>query len=397
MSAPDQYVFSVIAGDAGLLRMSRDGANVATQALHQFQTNPTPATQFNHPNDIVFDTVHGLFFIADSDTGNRRILQGNIADLFNPGVLPTLTVLYTDQTPGTGNGQINGLAIDIDHATGQGALYFVNQDDLLRVVYDHDGTSPTNQTPVNLASVPAGQFANELALDIATGRAWIISTASATQPITVPAGTPGAIFDPDSGTWYIVATDITNNEIYQVSNLARTDTNNRQHRAALDLNGATAGTDQVDERGPAPEPRHRSDDGTPLFHRDPDQQRHRRRRRRHLPLQSRRGHGRDPLHGGQRHRLRLQIYRRRSRDRPLLRLQHLVRRDINGTAINTSSIMFHATSAGAPTVFHANVGNVNVGRALGPDRRQRADAHRHQPQPDPGRDGGQSARPIRPR
>jgi Ca2+-binding RTX toxin-like protein len=362
LSAPDQYVFSVIAGDAGLLRMSRDGANVATQALHQFQTNPVPATQFNHPNDIVFDTVHGLFFIADSDTGNRRILQGNIADLFNPGTLPTLTVLYTDQTPGTGNGQINGLAIDIDHATGQGALYFVNQDDLLRVVYDHDGTSPTNQTPVNLASVPAGQFANELALDIATGRAWIISTASATEPITVPAGTPGAIFDPDSGTWYIVATNITNNEIYQVANLARTDTNNSGNTVtALDLNGATAGTDLVDEQGLLS-----SLDIDPVTG--------------HIyftAIQINNGIA-GALGGIYRYSLgagtvEILFSETNATDFAFKYIdvdsesgRYYVSNqsfespgDINGTAINTSSIMFHATSAGAPTVFHANAGNIN--------------------------------------
>ena len=57
--------------------------------LAQFYQNTTDnlltttvAEGLFRPNDIVFDTVHGKFFVADSDsTGHNRVLQGNIADL----------------------------------------------------------------------------------------------------------------------------------------------------------------------------------------------------------------------------------------------------------------------------------------------------------------------------
>ncbi|HTU10131.1 MAG TPA: Ig-like domain-containing protein [Allosphingosinicella sp.] len=223
LNAPDQVIFGAISGDAGLFRAHRDGADVSTLQHAYYQWIDNPATHFNHPNEIVFDTVHGLFFVADSDTGNRRILQGNIADLFNPGATPTLTVLYSDQSAGTSGGQINGLAIDYNHSGTQGALYFVNQTNFNRITYDHDGIT-ASPTSVTLANLGAGQFANEIALDIANNRAWVLSTASSTEPYTVPAGTPGAIFDPDSGTWYLIGTNVTNNQIYTITGLDRTDT-----------------------------------------------------------------------------------------------------------------------------------------------------------------------------
>ena len=220
-TAPDQRIWVTRNnGGAGFVRLDRDGADTASSQMDVYAST----AGIIRPTDIVFDTVHGLYFFSDSVNGNRRILQGNIAELLNPAGPPALTVLYSDPSPGTAGGQILGLAIDVDAATGQGHIYFVNKGNLDRVVYDHDGTSPTNQTPAILATLPPGTFANEIALDIDNNRAFILSTASSTSAVEVPEGTPGAIFDEDSGIWFIFATDVTNNEIWQVSGLDRTDT-----------------------------------------------------------------------------------------------------------------------------------------------------------------------------
>lgn len=255
--APTQSVWAAISGGgAGLSRIFNHGNNIGTEQAVAFQNTPNPATGFFHPNDIVFDTVHGLFFVADSDTGNRRILQGNIADLFNPGLpTPTLTVLWSNNDPTTAGGQVNGIAIDVDHATGQGALYFVNQKNFNRIVYDHDGTSPTNQTATLLANLGATDFANEIALDLARNRAFVLSTASNTEAIAVPPGTPGAIRDPsvpenDPNAYYIIGTNVTNNEIYMVGGLDRTDTSTAGTTLTkLDLDLAGAGTDLPGSKG----------------------------------------------------------------------------------------------------------------------------------------------------
>jgi hypothetical protein len=223
-SAPDQVVFAAHPGPGGISRFYRDGANTAV-FQHTAYENPTNVTtQFYHPNDIVFDTVHGLFFVADSDQGNRRILQGNIADLMNPGTVPVLKVIYQNNDSTTAGGQFNGIAIDVEHSSSAGALYFVNQGNMLRVTYAHNGATTENQTPVILATLPTGVFANEIALDIASGRAWILSTAVHTGAQTVPQGTPGAILDEDDGSYYIITSTPSNNEIWQVSGLDRTDT-----------------------------------------------------------------------------------------------------------------------------------------------------------------------------
>ena len=242
LSAPDQSVWIAHPGPGGISRLMRDGADTATHQATLFENPTNNLTQFYHPNDIVFDTVNGLFFVADSDTGNRRILQGNIADLMDPGTIPTLKIIYQNNAPETVHGQFNGIAIDTAHGIGVGALYFVNQTNMLRVTYDHDGTTQENQTPVTLATLPANTFANEIALDIANNRAWIMSTASHTAPVQVPQGTPGAIHDPDTNTYYIITTTPNNNEIWQVSGLDRSDTGVGGTSAArLDLNTSLAG------------------------------------------------------------------------------------------------------------------------------------------------------------
>jgi VCBS repeat-containing protein len=220
-TAPDQQIWATLNnGGAGFVRLDRNnGDTAAAQATVYSATGG-----IINPNDIVFDTVHGLYFFADSTTGNRRILQGNIADLLNPSGPPALKVLYSDSSPGTAGGQILGLAIDVDAGNGQGHLYFVNKGNFDRIGYSHDGNSALNQPATILATLPAGSFANEIALDVEHNRAFIVSTASASDFLIVPEGTPGAEYDPDSDAWYIVGTVVTNNEVWQVGGLDRSDT-----------------------------------------------------------------------------------------------------------------------------------------------------------------------------
>ena len=94
----------------GLFKVNGDPSNDAGMTgyeLAQFYAATTDnlltttiAEGLFRSNDIVFDTVHGKFFIADSDgAGHNRVLQGNIADLL-AGNPPSLTILYQD----TGSG-----------------------------------------------------------------------------------------------------------------------------------------------------------------------------------------------------------------------------------------------------------------------------------------------------
>jgi VCBS repeat-containing protein len=219
-TSPDQQIWVTLNnGGSGFTALNRDNANTVATQFNRYQASAGVV----HPNDIVFDTVHGLYFFADSVNGNRRVLQGNISDLLNPSGPPVLKVLYSDTSAGTAGGQIFGLAVDPDAGADNGAIYFVNKGNLDRVSYSHDGASTVNQTPSILATLPVGTFANEIALDIDHHQAFILSTASSVGFIEVPPETPGAEYDPDADAYFIQGTTVTNNEIWRVSGLDRTD------------------------------------------------------------------------------------------------------------------------------------------------------------------------------
>jgi VCBS repeat-containing protein len=127
------------------------------------------------PNDIVFDTVHGKFFIADSDVsgGHNRILQGNIADLLS-GNPPALTVLYSDAGL-SANARIDNLAVD----PNSGIVYFSHGQRFEKVAYDTPLQTPTILFNFGATGNPAGtsnNFINDLVINFQTGDVYLSST-----------------------------------------------------------------------------------------------------------------------------------------------------------------------------------------------------------------------------
>jgi hypothetical protein len=134
---------------------------------------PGVAEGFYRVNDIAIDTVHGKYFIADSDQsgGHNRILQGNLADLLS-GAPPSLTILYQDTTTGTAS-RIDNLEIDPNN----GIVYFSHGQRLDKVSYD----TPL-QTTTALANLGSGNpngstnnFIDDFVIDFATGSVYMSS------------------------------------------------------------------------------------------------------------------------------------------------------------------------------------------------------------------------------
>lgn len=222
--APDIQVWIAgISGGHGLFSVNADATQAGGLGYnvgHHFQNtsndgNGTTFTQrFWSPTHILFDTVAGKFFVVDSSGTFDRILQGNISDLLdNPGSAPTMTILWQDQPAGTADG--DGItSIQIDRTNGH--IYFTADNDLLRVGYD-----TANQTAVQLAELGldadlgSKNWANELVLDIANGRAFVVSTESFNDFVEVP---------PGSGN-YVVGTTLYQNSIHMIENISPSDTN----------------------------------------------------------------------------------------------------------------------------------------------------------------------------
>jgi len=157
--------------------------------LAQFYQNTTDnpltttvAEGMYRPSDMVFDTVHGKFFIADSDlAGHNRILQGNIADLV-AGNPPTLTVLYEDTGAGAPT-RIDNLEIDPNN----GIVYFTHGDNLEKILYNSAGQVPIVlfNSNVNAITSPSGvanpagntnNLFNDMVINFATGEIYLSST-----------------------------------------------------------------------------------------------------------------------------------------------------------------------------------------------------------------------------
>jgi hypothetical protein len=234
-TAPDHMLWVAgISGGHGLIAISHDATQnggIGYNQQHYFQNlgndgNATTTTQrFWSPTHILFDTVQNKFFIVDSSGSFDRILQGNISDMLaNPGVAPTMTILWQDSPAGTSDGDgITGMQID----KVNGHIYFTADNTLLRVNYN-----TANQTAVTLMNLGLDpdngnkNWANEIALDLANGRVFIISTESFSDFQYVPSTWPGAMPDPSSPTGYVgVVTTMSQNSIHMVSNVASSDTN----------------------------------------------------------------------------------------------------------------------------------------------------------------------------
>ena len=129
-----------------------------------------------HPNDIVFDTVSGKYFIADSDItgGHNRILQGNIADLNgNPGTVPTLTVLYP--IPGTTTAaRMDNSVVD----SANDIVYFTHGGRVEKVNYNTASQPPTVLFDADVGGQSGGQHQQcftDMEINFATGHIYMLS------------------------------------------------------------------------------------------------------------------------------------------------------------------------------------------------------------------------------
>jgi VCBS repeat-containing protein len=192
-TTPDIELWSTLSGGGnGLATVDGDSTTglTGTDLLKLYQNsvdNPlttTTAEGLYHPNDVVIDSVHGKFFIADSDlAGHNRILQGNISDVINnPGGAPNLTILYNVGASGAGT-RIDNLEID----PNSGTVYFTHGDNFEKVSYDSAGQTPVVLFNANVSATtspsgvanPAGStnnFYNDVAINFATGDVYLSST-----------------------------------------------------------------------------------------------------------------------------------------------------------------------------------------------------------------------------
>lgn len=186
LNAPDFQIWGATSGGSGdgVVGVSGDstfsGGTIGFNQVRIYNSDGDESVTYQNlhfaPRDLVIDTVHGLYFMADSDlAGNNRILQGNLADLIgNPGGTPTLTVLYSDATSGT-NSQLRNLVIDPD--SQQVFFSHGSTTSIQRVNYNTAG-----QTPVTLVNLGAGNpngnannFVDDFAINFATGQIFISS------------------------------------------------------------------------------------------------------------------------------------------------------------------------------------------------------------------------------
>jgi hypothetical protein len=160
---------------------NNNGGMTGSQLAQIYQNsidNPGTANSaegFFRPSDMVFDTVHGKFFVADSDlAGHNRILQGNISDLLS-GNPPSMTILYQNAAAGAAS-RVDNLEVD----PNSGQVYFTHGQLFEKVAYD-----VANQVPVTLMNFgtgsgnPAGttnNFFNDFVIDFATGDVYLSST-----------------------------------------------------------------------------------------------------------------------------------------------------------------------------------------------------------------------------
>jgi hypothetical protein len=221
--APDvQLWIAGISGGHGLISVNGDASQNGTlgYGVQTYLQNTssdgnalTSTSRFWDPTHIVFDTVAGKFFVVDSSGTFDRILQGNISDLLtNPGTAPTMTILWSEQPAVSNSTGVTSIALDKTN----GDVYFTFSNTLLRVDYN-----TANQTAVTLANLGNDvdstnpNYANELILDLANSRAFIVNTETFNDFAEIP---------PGSGN-FIVATTTYQNSILQVANISPSDTN----------------------------------------------------------------------------------------------------------------------------------------------------------------------------
>lgn len=180
--APDFQLWVTGAGGGdGLVKVDGDGTISGGNLGHNINRLYTDFQSGGNdllyrPADITFDTVHGKYYIADSDlNGHNRILQGSIADLFNPAATPTLTVLFNN-TATDATGRIDHMEVDPQ----TGSVYFTLGSGFWKVSSD-----TANQAGTQLANFGTGSgnpigtasnFFNDMVINFATGDVYFTST-----------------------------------------------------------------------------------------------------------------------------------------------------------------------------------------------------------------------------
>ncbi len=180
--APDFQLWVTGAGGGdGLVKVDGDGTISGGNLGHNINRLYTDFQSGGNdllyrPADITFDTVHGKYYIADSDlNGHNRILQGSIADLFNPAATPTLTVLFNN-TATDATGRIDHMEVDPQ----TGSVYFTLGSTFMKVA-----SNTANQAGTQLANFGTGSgnpigtgnnFFNDMVIDFATGDVYFTST-----------------------------------------------------------------------------------------------------------------------------------------------------------------------------------------------------------------------------
>ena len=180
--APDFQLWVTGAGGGdGLVKVDGDGTISGGNLGHNINRLYTDFQSGGNdmlyrPADITFDTVHGKFYIADSDlNGHNRILQGNIADLFNPAATPTLTVLFNN-TATDATGRIDHMEVDPQ----TGSVYFTLGSGFWKV-----SSNTANQAGTQLANFGSGSgnpigtgnnFFNDMVINFTTGDVYFTST-----------------------------------------------------------------------------------------------------------------------------------------------------------------------------------------------------------------------------
>ena len=191
-TGPEVQLWTAAAGGGNALwKVNGDpadnGGMTGSQLMQIYQNsldNPattTIAEGFFRPSDMVFDSVHGKYFVADSDlAGHNRILQGNISDLL-AGNPPALTILFNDPAAGTAS-RIDNLEVD----PNSGQVYFTHGQLFQKVAYDTAG-----QAPVTLMNFGPGSgnptgtsnnFFNDFVINFATGDVYLSSTRVGASP-----------------------------------------------------------------------------------------------------------------------------------------------------------------------------------------------------------------------
>ena len=180
--APDfQLWVTGASGGDGLIKVDGDGTISGGNLGHNINRLYTDFQSGGNdmlyrPADITFDTVHGKFYIADSDlNGHNRILQGNIADLFNPAAVPTLTVLFNN-TATDATGRIDHMEVDPE----TGSVYFTLGSGFWKVSSDTPSQAGTQLANFGTGSGnPIGtgnNFFNDMVINFATGDVYFTST-----------------------------------------------------------------------------------------------------------------------------------------------------------------------------------------------------------------------------